>query len=133
MAVVRRAKGNLRFPLDKTYHGCPRNTPEKTLHEIKAVVIAGKNIPFLNAPYNYMLEQVRYVDSSGSWQDRKTADALELVKFLRTSPTDLKNVPYGPYKDKRQGQLNKVSPEYKSFVDRSTCTNLMLQVASFEP
>ena len=25
MAVVRRAKGNLRFPLDKTYHGCPRN------------------------------------------------------------------------------------------------------------
>ena len=40
------------------------NTPEKTLHEIKAVVIAGKNIPFLNAPYNYMLEQVRYVDSA---------------------------------------------------------------------
>ena len=59
-----------------------------------------------------MLEQVRYVDSSGSWQDRKTADALELVKFLRTSPTDLKNVPYGPYKDKRQGQLNKVSTEF---------------------
>jgi len=26
-AAVREVMGNLRFPLDKTYHGCPQNTP----------------------------------------------------------------------------------------------------------
>jgi|GEM_PF-6902262 len=36
-----------------------------------------------------MLEQVRYVDSSGSWHGRKIADTLELVKVF-------KNVPIAP-------------------------------------
>ena len=26
--VIREVMGNLRFPLDKTYHGCPRNSPQ---------------------------------------------------------------------------------------------------------
>jgi hypothetical protein len=43
LLLVNGYHGNLRFPLDKTYHGCPRNPPNNSLQvwaADKAEVIA---------------------------------------------------------------------------------------------